>query len=172
MGLSTTPVDRDFAINKALSCYYSAFFKGCFEAQERDPSPIELEDVTDAVLQAYIFCLCKRCIRFPDGQKLVLRHVPLLVDLYIFADKYDTKDVRNKVVEEVCGAFMDSDRDSCSMMIAHLPSEATISVVHYLASDQVQRTSLCPRYKPRVTTSVKAPKEYLECKRKGSVTGV
>lgn len=195
-------IPTEFMVNKTLLCWYSAFFRGCFETQGTKLSLIEMEDVNSAVLQSYIFYMYRHQIRFADGEKPSLRHMPLLIDLYIFADKYDTVSHRNEILKEVwallvnhqigrwpwaaigkafdrlpvtamlykllmtkvCAVLVGSDRDRCSMIIAHLPPEAAVSVMHYLASDNMQRATLCPQYDARITSSVKMPKEYLERK--------
>lgn len=191
-------------VNKALLCSYSDFFRGFFEVQGSEVSVIELKDVSAAVLQGYVFYLCKLLIRFADGERMSLDHMPLLIDLYIFADKYDSMFHRNQVVDrvwalleydqvdqwpwpaigkafthlpvtamlykllmaEVCYVLVrsESDRNTCSMVILHLPPEAAVSVMHYLPSTAIQRAELCPHYEARTTSSTRAPKEYLECK--------
>lgn len=94
-------IPTEFVVNKALLSWFSDFFRGCSELQGAKLSIIELKDVDAAILQGYVFYLYKRQIRFADGEKTTLDHVPLLIDLYIFADKYDSMLHRNEVVDRV-----------------------------------------------------------------------
>lgn len=89
-----------FTVSKAALCRHSAFFRGYFMIENLDTSAVIIEDVKATILQAYVFFIHEGEIAFGDGQALGLEHASLLVDLYIFADKYDTAILRNKIIRK------------------------------------------------------------------------
>lgn len=63
---------------------------------------IELHEVTQSVLEAFISWVYTGDIQLPDGsEKISNKTFPLVVQLYNFADVYDTIDLRNEIVSKI-----------------------------------------------------------------------
>lgn len=95
---------RQFRVHKELLCYYSAYFhntlKGSFkEAQE---NAIELNDVDDPTFSAFMNWLYSGCLKrvtrpedVDDGRIL---GDPEYLSLYVFADRFDVRELRVEVM--------------------------------------------------------------------------
>lgn len=63
---------------------------------------IELPDVSSDILEIYIYWIYNRVIVLPDGsdsENLHSGNLLTFVDLYVFADLYDTRELRNDIVK-------------------------------------------------------------------------
>lgn len=95
--------DKTVSILKAMLCRYSAYFRGLLHLDLSNPlHTIDLEDVSIEVMTSLLGWLYHDNIYFlhkTQDQARSWEDLPHLVDIYIFADKYDFLQVRNRAVK-------------------------------------------------------------------------
>lgn len=100
---------NEYEVNLGLLRKHSAFFRKAFDEsigmKEAMEGCIELQDVSSEMLQTYLYWLYDRTILLPDGsdsQDMDSSNYFTFIELYNFADLYDTCGLRNDIVR----AFM------------------------------------------------------------------
>lgn len=97
---------KEYEVNLGLLRKHSAFFRKAFDKdtgmKEAIEGCIELQDVTSEMVQTYIYWLYDRTILLPDGSEsedMSESNFLTFPELYVFADIYDTRALRNDIVE-------------------------------------------------------------------------
>lgn len=92
----------DYDVSLGLLRKHSAFFAKAFDSDMKESveGRVELHDVTSEVLETFIYWLNEHVVQLPDGSESVTDSNLLnFVDVYNFADLYDTRGLRNDVVK-------------------------------------------------------------------------
>lgn len=109
----------EYHVNKPLLCEKSAFFAKAFQQggmKESVNGRIELHDIAQSVLQVFICWVYTGDIQFLDGSELISHNnFPFLVQLYKFADVYDTLNLRNDIVKKYYG--QERNRSNASLTV-------------------------------------------------------
>lgn len=115
--LRLCPSAQTYNILKAKLYEHSGFFRGLFACSTENDTlqPIDLNDTSAKVLQGIIANLYDQVLSFDNhdygyGWSLT-DDLAYLVDLYLFADKYDFQQVRNSCIKTVYEAIQ-RDKDS------------------------------------------------------------
>lgn len=92
---------------KELLCHHSKYFDKAFSFDsglESLSNSIVLEDVTESTFQSFVNWLHLREITFDNGETdVTVSNIKEAVELFIFADKYDTKKLRNMCIGLIFG---------------------------------------------------------------------
>lgn len=91
----------DYDVSLSLLQKHSDFFAKTFKVNMKESTEgcVELRDVTSEVLETFIYWLNEHVIQLPDGSESITDSNLLdFVDVYNFADLYDTRELRNAVI--------------------------------------------------------------------------
>jgi len=93
-----------FTVHKDLICYHPKYFKAAFEGsfEEAEKSEIPLPDTKPSVFRAYMQWLYRQASGAPNSEPsaCIGRDDEIqAVELFIFANRYDTRRLRIKIVE-------------------------------------------------------------------------
>lgn len=99
MHLRLPAVGKTFSILKAMLCRYSAYFRGLLQLDlSLNPTnTIDLDDVSIEVMTSVLGWLYHDDLYFlhKNSKPLDFKDLAHIVDVYIFADKYDCVGIRN-----------------------------------------------------------------------------